>query len=42
MFLATHAVLGELLKHAKAVVLANFILGVAIIGAVALAVGHTH
>ena len=42
VFLATHAVLGELLKHAKAVVLANFILGVAIIGAVALAVGHTH
>jgi len=42
VFLAVHAVLGELLKHAKAVVLINFLIGVAVIGAVALGVGHAH
>lgn len=38
VFLATHAVLGELLKHGKALVLANFLAGVALIGAAAAAV----
>jgi ZIP family zinc transporter len=37
VFLATHAVLGELLKHGKALVLTNFGAGLAIIGALAWA-----
>lgn len=40
VFLAAHAVFGELLKHAKRVVVVNFIIGVAIIGVVAMSVHH--
>jgi zinc transporter, ZIP family len=39
VYLAAHAVFGELVKHGKAVVLFNFVLGLAIIGGVALALG---
>ena len=39
IYLAVHAVLGELVKHDRTVVLANFVGGVAIIGVVKLAVG---
>jgi hypothetical protein len=38
IFLATHAVLGELLKHAKSVVITNFVVGVAMIAALNVAV----
>ncbi|NQU12271.1 ZIP family metal transporter [bacterium] len=41
IYLATHAVLGELVKHAKAVVLVNFALGVLVIAAVTFALGHS-
>ncbi|MCS7048254.1 MAG: ZIP family metal transporter, partial [Verrucomicrobiae bacterium] len=41
VFLAAHAVFGELLKHAKRVVLVNFFIGLAVIGAVAMSV-HQH
>jgi zinc transporter ZupT len=34
LFLATHAVLGELVKHGKRLVLVNFAVGVVVIGAV--------
>lgn len=34
VFLAAHAVLGELVKHAKAIVLTNFVAGVLVIGGV--------
>ncbi|MEI6083361.1 MAG: ZIP family metal transporter [Verrucomicrobiota bacterium] len=40
LFLATHAVLGELVKHAKAVVLANFAVGIILIAVLHWAV-HT-
>ena len=36
VFLAVHAVFGEMLKHRKAVVLTNFIIGMALIGALNL------
>ena len=36
LFLATHAVLGEILKHHKALVLGSFGAGFALIGAFAL------
>jgi len=36
LFLATHAVLGEILKHHKALVLANFFAGFGAIGAMIL------
>ena len=32
IYLATHAVLGELVKHGKAPVLTSFVVGVALIG----------
>jgi len=38
LFLAAHAVMGEIFKHHKALVLTSFTVGVAIIGAVALLV----
>ncbi len=38
VFLATHAVFGELIKHSKRVVLASFALGLALIAALSLAV----
>lgn len=41
VFLAAHAVFGELLKHAKSIVLINFLVGVGVIGAVVLGV-HQH
>ncbi len=37
LYLATHAVLGELVKHDKTLVLASFVAGVALIGALNLA-----
>ena len=40
VFLATHAVLGEMLKHGKTTVLTNFAVGVAAIAVLNLAVGH--
>jgi zinc transporter ZupT len=39
VFLAAHAVMGEMLKHGRAIVLANFAVGVALLAALRLAVG---
>lgn len=38
LFLATHAVLGELVKHGKTLVLASFVTGIAVIGVLNLVV----
>ena len=38
LFLAAHAVLGELVKHGKTLVLASFVTGIAVIGALNLVV----
>ncbi len=38
VYLATHAVLGELVKHGKRTVLVNFVAGILVIGALSLAV----
>ncbi len=38
VFLAAHAVLGELVKHEKAIVLTNFVAGVLVIGAIDAAI----
>jgi zinc transporter ZupT len=39
LFLAAHAVLGELMQHGKALVLVNFALGLSVIGALTLLLG---
>jgi hypothetical protein len=36
VYLAVHAVLGELMRHGKSLVLTSFILGVALIGVLSL------
>jgi zinc transporter ZupT len=40
LFLAIHAILGEILRHHKALVLINFLLGIALIAAVTFALSH--
>jgi zinc transporter ZupT len=39
LYLATHAVLGEMLKHGKTLVLTSFVVGVALIGLLNLGLG---